>query len=810
AVGTGQGGEGMEALGHIEIPHVARRERAAQIGDEVRRRLSDVVEATRDFHAMVAEVERVQAAVAGYLRRFPDRAREYGEYLEFLGWLRAGNFVFLGSRAYEITGEGDEAAVRVQAGSGLGILADETGSQYAQPRRLADMPSELRERVVAGPLLIVSKANRPSTVHRLARMDYIGVKRLDDEGKVVGEWRFLGLFTSQAYAQNPAEIPILRHKLRSILEQSGARPGSHDYKEIISALHDMPKEELFQASTGQLRDEVNAVLGHLFSDEVRVVLRPDTLRSEAAVMVILPRGRFSNRIKREIGTLLEDRLDGVLRGANTAGAADQARIHYYLTGRNGTAPVHGEVAARERELERDIAHLLRSWDDVLEEELAAVLDAGEARRLAQAFGQVVGADYRAANNPVAAVADVLRMDEMLRGGRSVSLLLRPAVDGETVAAGATVLRLYLAGERLVLSDFMPILEDHGVKVLEVDTFEFGPGDSLPHLMEYSFHVQTRAGEPIPQALYSALAESLLASRAGDAQKDPYASLTLLAGLRWREVDVVRTYANYASQIGAVPSRLAPVRAFTTYPHVARLLIDLFNARLSPTEKTTKARLQEIRTTLLAELEKVTSLADDRALRRLMNLVEATVRTNYFRHGGADPLFRSGGVPYISIKVRAADMEELKKTRLLYEIYVHSARMEGVHLRAAPVSRGGIRWSDRHDDFRTEIMGLVQTQVVKNATIVPSGSKGGFITKRQYPDRDAQMEEARQQYMTLMRGLLDVTDNLVDGKVVSPPQVVRHDGDDPYLVVAADKGTAHLSDTANGVAAEYGFWLDDAF
>ncbi|HSU14266.1 NAD-glutamate dehydrogenase [Longimicrobium sp.] len=811
AVGTGAGGgEGLEALGHVEIPHVPRRERAAEIREEVRRRLSDVVEATRDFAAMVRQVERVQAAVAGYVRRFPDRAREYGEYLEFLGWLREGNFVFLGARAYEIAGEGEQAVVRVEKGSGLGILADEDRSQYADPQRIGTMQPALRERVLRGPLLIVSKANRESTVHRLARMDYIGVKRLDEQGNVVGEWRFLGLFTSQAYGQNPAEIPIVRHKVRSLLEQDGARPGSHDYKEIISILHEMPKEELFQASTGQLRDEVDAVLGHLFSDEVRVVLRPDPLRNEAAVMVILPRGRFSNRIRKEIGAMLERRLGATLRSSNPAGAADQARIHYYLTGRDGAAPGQGDVAATERDLEAGIGELLRSWEDLLEERLAHAVDAGEARRLAQAYGQVVGADYRAANNPLATVPDVLRMDEMLRAGQTVSLLLRPAVDGELVAAGATVLRLYLAGERLVLSDFMPILEDHGVKVLEVDTFEFQPSDELPHLMVYSFHVQTRAGEPIPPELFGALAESLLASRAGDAERDAYAALTLLAGLRWREVDVVRTYANYASQIGAVPSRLAPVRAFTTHPHFARLLIDLFHARLSPEKKTTKAEMQGLRQTVLVELEKVTSLADDRALRRLMNLVEATVRTNYFRHGGADPVFRSGGVPYISVKVRSADVEDLKKTRLLYEVYVHSARMEGVHLRAAPVSRGGIRWSDRPDDFRTEILGLVLTQVVKNATIVPSGSKGGFITKRQPADRDAQMEEARQQYMTLMRGLLDLTDNLVDGRVVPPPDVVRHDGDDPYLVVAADKGTAHLSDTANAVAAEYGFWLDDAF
>ncbi|MBV9774710.1 MAG: NAD-glutamate dehydrogenase, partial [Gemmatimonadetes bacterium] len=318
-----------------------------------------------------------------------------------------------------------------------------------------------------------------------------------------------------------------------------------------------------------------------------------------------------------------------------------------------------------------------------------------------------------------------------------------------------------------------------------------------------------AGRIAPEA-FPTLAELLLAVWTGDAPEDAFNALTLRAGLRWREVDVLRTYANYAAQIGAVPTRLAPARALVRYPEVARLLIRLFHARFDPAGTAAAGEWDALWGEFVRALEGVGSLADDRALRRLGNLVGATVRTNYFRNGAADPTRRSGGVPYISVKVRSADMEELKRSRLLYEVYVHSARMEGIHLRGAPVSRGGIRWSDRPDDFRTEILGLVTTQVVKNATIVPSGSKGGFITRRVYADRDEMGREAAEQYRTLMRGLLDVTDNLVDGRVVHPEGVVRHDGDDPYLVVAADKGTAHLSDTANAVAAEYGFWLGDAF
>ncbi len=800
--GAGGGAGALEALVHCEVPHVARPERRDEIRDEVARRLTDVVKATRDFDAMLAAVDAATAAVEGYAARGGEQADEYREYVDFLRWIREGNFVFLGFRGYDVRDE----VLSVDAGSGLGILADAESSAYAAPRPLAELSDELRARVVGGPLLVVSKANRESTVHRRARMDYVGVKKLDEAGNIVGEWRFLGLFTSQAYSQIPSDVPVLRLKLRRILEASGTRPGSHDYKEIISIVASMPKEELFQASAEQLHDEVNAVLGQLFSNEVRVSLRPDPLRTEIAAMVILPRGRYSAEIRAQVGALLSERLGGMVRSHHVAfSSGDQARLHFYLS----LDPDGAAAAASERLLERELNVLVRTWADRLEEMLASVVEPGEARRLTTRYGALVGEEYRAANIPGAAVHDVLEVEGMRARGETVALALRQPVEGDAVSPGATVLRLYLQDERLVLSDFMPILEDTGVRVLEVDTFELMHAGE-PALRDYSFNVQTRDGEPIPDDLAPALAECLLAARAGDAPRDPFNALILRAGLRWRQADVLRCYANYASQIGAVPSRLAPVRALSAYPRIARLLVDAFQTRFDPARTGRDEAQESIHGELLRELEGVTSLADDRALRRLMNLIDATVRTNYFRHGGATPTGRSGGVPYVSIKVRNADVEELKKSRLLYEIYVHSSRMEGVHLRGASVSRGGIRWSDRPDDFRTEVLGLVLTQVVKNATIVPSGSKGGFITKRVFPDRDGQMEEARQQYMTLMRGLLDLTDNLVEGKVVPPPDVVRHDGDDPYLVVAADKGTAHLSDTANAVAAEYEFWLGDAF
>jgi glutamate dehydrogenase len=435
------------------------------------------------------------------------------------------------------------------------------------------------------------------------------------------------------------------------------------------------------------------------------------------------------------------------------------------------------------------------------------MDPFEATRLTRQYGSCFTPEYRTANVPAAAVHDILHMEALERRAGSFALHLRQPLPGEGVPPGSSMLKLYLRGERLVLSDFMPLLEDARVRVVEVDTYSVEGAGELG-CMIYAFAVQTREGTPISDAVAPLLAEALIAVRDGDCAADAFNGLVLAAGLRWREADILRAYAGYAFQVRSIPSRLSVARALAAHPQTARLLVELFRGRFSGEPDAPDP--QEVRTRLLAEIEKVSSLADDRALRRILELMTATVRTGYFAHGGAAPARRSGGVPYLSIKVRCADAEDLKRTRLLYEIYVHSSRMEGVHLRGAPVSRGGIRWSDRPDDFRTEVLGLVTTQMVKNAVIVPGGSKGGFVAHRLLPEREAMVAEATEQYRTLIRGMLDLTDNLVRGEVAPPEGVVRLDGDDPYLVVAADKGTAHLSDVANAVAAEYGFWLGDAF
>ena len=807
----GEAGQ-RESLVHAEVNRVDDPERLAKLEAGLASRLQDVVRATDDFGAMIDAVNRVVAELAERGRNLPERTDEIGEIQDFLRWLRDGALVFLGYRAYDLVETDDgRRAIVVEPGSGLGILRNEGESRFATPVPLEELPDEVRELAEHGPLLIINKTNAESTVHRRARMDYIGVKKLGPGGEVVGEHRFVGLFTSRAYAEDAAQIPILRRKLARILEEAGVAEGSHDYKEIITIFNSLPKEELFLASMEEIQEDIQAVLTSYHSADVRVSLREDPLKRGIAVMVILPKDRFSGEVRRAIEAALVEELHGEVLNYHLAlGEGDQARLHFYIGAKSDRLK-----ALEEEHFERIVAQIIRTWEDRLRDGLEQVLDASDrAAELADRYGAAFTGEYKAATDPMIAVADVLRLEAMAEEDRPVAISFANRAPDVHVAgvADATELKVYLRGESLVLSDFMPILENTGLRVIAAKPFELN-GDVDATI--YVFAVQNAEGVRLDvDACGDRLAETILAVKHGEAMNDGLNALVVTAGLRWREVDVLRAYTGYAFQTGAVPSRLSIPSALVRYPGIANELFELFRVRFDPETGQEPAQREQtaadIRTLFHASLREVSALADDRALRRLEELISATVRTNYYRHGGASPTFLSGGVPYISFKFECARAEVLRRSGLVNEVWVHSARMEGVHLRGAKVARGGIRWSDRPDDFRTEVLGLVKTQVVKNAVIVPGGSKGGFITRRAPADPEERFEEGKRQYQTLMRGLLDITDNLVDGRVVTPRGVVALDDPDPYLVVAADKGTATFSDIANAIAEEYGFWLGDAF
>jgi len=813
AVAPSWQGELRESLVHCEVPRVTDPQRLAELKKELAARLEDVVRATDAFPAMIQRVGDVVDELGHRGRALTDRKEEIQEIQDFLRWLRDGGFVFLGYRGYDIVDVKGSPSITVTAGSGLGVLSDESDSSFAKPVPITDLDESQRDIVQRGPILIISKTNAKATVHRRSRMDYVGVVKLGENGSYVGEHRFLGLFTSKAYAEDAENIPILRLKLKRILDEAGVREGSHDYKEIITIFNSLPKEELFITSSAEVGADIQTVLTAYHTAGVRVTLREDPLRRGASVLVILPKDRFSGDARKAIESALVDAFGGdVLNYHLALGSGDQARLHFYVA----TRPERLETV-RANELEQVVGRLIRSWTDRVREGLERVSPADVARRLANRYGRAFGPEYQAATDPDIAVGDILELEAMEADGRDIWVGL--ANRGGAVAAPGfqevTELKLYLRGQRLILSEFMPILENAGLRVIAVAPFELR-GEDTGAATIYAFAVQDRLGRRLDiEARGALLSEAILATRCGDGVNDSLNELVLGAGLHWREVDVLRAYAGYAFQTRAVPSRLALPAALVRYPGLARELFDLFRTRFDPASGlSTRERVEiagDIRAAFHGSLRGVDALADDRALRRLEALITGTVRTNFYRHGGIAPSARSGGVPYVSFKFSCRDIEFLKQTRLLFEVWVHSSRMEGVHLRSSRVARGGIRWSDRPDDFRTEILGLVKTQVVKNAVIVPSGSKGGFVTRLHIGDAETRFAEGREQYRTLVRGLLDITDNLDStGATVPPEGVVCFDEPDPYLVVAADKGTATFSDFANAVSGEYGFWLGDAF
>ena len=766
---------------------------------EIRYRLSKVRQATDDFEAMLEQCRDVVDGLERVKERAPWRAAELEEIGEFLSWLQDGSFVFLGYREYDVgDDEEGERWIGVREGSGLGILRDESESRFAEAERMADLPSDLRARVVGGPLLIVSKTNAESPVHRRSRMDYLGVKKLGPDGEVEGERRFLGLFTAKAYAQDAATIPILRRKLREILEAEDVVKGSHDYNRIVQIFNSMPKEELFLASVPELLEVIGAVMETEGADEVRVVPRGDPLARGVNVVVMLPRERFSEEVRKTVQEILLEAYRGELLNYHLSmDGGDQARLHFYLSpGREevGDVDVKG--------LEERIRASVRSWEERLSDALRRSHDAGRAHSLSDRHRGEFSTEYKATIDVDTAVEDIERLESLQQSGLQ-QLALEPV---SPERPRASMVKVFAPRGMYILSDLMPTLENLGLRVLEADKYDVGRGGE-PSLTIHTFEAETPAGWRIDrEEAEPRMAGVLRAVHEGDAEDDALNSLILSAGLSWREAALLRAYAGFAFRVGAVTSRAGVRTPLALYPEPARLLFRIFEALHAPDGARTAGADPGALTARFHEaLDEVRSIEHDRAYRRLLNLVQATTRTNFFQRRARE---RRGGL--VALKFDCRRIEVMTEPRPRYEIYVNGGRTEGAHLRMDAVARGGIRWSDRSEDFRVEVLGLVKTQQIKNAVIVPAGAKGAFVAKDPPAGPEASRRRGVESYREFIQGLLDLTDNVEDGRVVHPPETTIRDGEDPYLVVAADKGTATLSDTANELARERGFWLGDAF
>ena len=784
-----------ESFFHCEVANLAA---SAALEAALTERLTDVVLITNDYQAMR---ERV-AELAAELRARPlpagwDDERE--EIAGFLDWLGQKSFVYLGYREYDLAAHGATQRATVHPGSGLGLLRREERSRYRSAQPLA---ADLWQRLREPPVLIVSKTGASSPVHRTAPMDYIAVKRVDASGTVTGERRLLGLFTSKAHHEDTTGIPLLRRRLQTVLEQEGAVEDSHDYKDLEAVFNSFPKEELLASRTNDIRAAVRAVVTAEGQVTVRVLCHPDAFRRGLFVTVIVPRRRFSTELHRQISRDLLARLEATSLHQHLAlDERTVARLHYYVA-------VPSEILQHPPldTLERELNDRLRSWEDALREQIARALPSAEADRTASKYLRVFPSAYRAATDVVDAVRDIRCLELVTAHGAQYEL--HGEVRGEP---GLSALKLYLAGERLILSEFIPELENLGLRVFGQDFTDLVVPD-LGGVRIHTFFVEDAArGGPLKEARAAPLLlPALRAVRTGQVENDPLNRLVLSAGLEWRAVDLLRTYVEYGRQSG-LASRPLLIEALVTNPQSAKDLWAFFAAKFdpaasvgSPAERL-RGPVAEAEAAFRASVDAVESLAHDRVLRALGASVAATVRTTFYRPPSEGPWD-----PAIAIKIESSRVPHLMPPRPAYEVYVHGLRMEGIHVRAGRVARGGIRSSDRPDDFRSEILGLMKTQVVKNAVIVPVGAKGGFVITRRRDERQAVPEQIERAYGTLIASLLSLTDNLEHGSVVFPPGQVIYDGPDPYLVVAADKGTATFSDLANRIAARHQFWLGDAF
>jgi len=791
---------GLESFQHLEIDRIIDAASMRSLCLEIEHNLHDVRAACTDWQAMQAAARETADSLATDHAKFD--ASDVNETRALLAWMVNQHFTFLGYCEYRLRGAaGQESLVRLDV-SGLGILRPGHRKPESTSKVLA---SDIRRQSRSRDLTLVTKANSTATVHRPGYLDYVGVKQFGStgrlKGKLIGERRFLGLWTSSAYASNPRDIPLLGHKVAQVAEHFAFAPDSHDGKALQHIFGSLPRDELFQASVPELIRIVTGIFGLQERPRVRFLWRRDPFHRFYSCLVFVPREKYNTQVR--------ERIEHVIREAFSAFSLEsQVQIaqsnlaHLHIVARTlPTDERRVDVAG----IERQIAAAVRSWTDAFKASLLARFDEAYALQLYDKYGPAIPAAYQEDFSADTAAFDVSFLEAVEKEPNRLHLdIYRP----DPRRRDKFFLKIYRSGTAITISDLLPMLENMGLRVIAERPYQINFSiASSAWIQDLELELGSTSTAKF-ESLAAEIKASLTAVWTGRMDSDSLNRLTLCAGVPWQLVVVIRAYCRYLLQTGLPFSQGYIAEVLTHHPTVARLLADLFVARfdpaIAPAQRT--RLLARLDTRMIAALEAVEGSDEDRILRAFWNALAASLRTNAFQTNSAGQTKE-----YLSFKIESQKLRELPLPKPLYEVFVFSSRMEGVHLRMGLVARGGIRWSERREDFRTEILGLMKAQNVKNTVIVPVGAKGGFVLKRAALEgREAQHAEVVACYQTLIRGLLDLTDNIVEDKVVAPAQLVRHDGDDPYLVVAADKGTATFSDIANALSAEYGFWLGDAF
>ncbi|MGD9671101.1 MAG: NAD-glutamate dehydrogenase [Hyphomicrobiaceae bacterium] len=771
---------------------------AQDLSKALRAILDHVDAAVRDWKPMIERLDRAVAALEEQGGGEP--ASLVSETIAFIRWMRQGQFVFLGMREYRLDGDPETGSLRVIEGSGLGVLANPDIHVLRRGRELVSLTDEVRRFYLKPSPIIITKSNVQSVVHRRAHMDYVGLKIYSDDGRLAGELRIVGLFTAAAYTEPPSEIPFLRLKVARIFEETGIKHASHEGRMLQNILDTFPRDELIQIGVHQLASWVPTLLQLEFEPRIRAFVRRDRFDRFVSIIIFVPRDRFSTKVREKIGAMLADAYQGravVQQPFFTPGPL--VRVHYIIGRYEGATPEVDET-----ELERRITDISETWQDRLERCLADV--PGASRR----FGDAFPATYAESFPPERALEDIERIERLSYDG-PVAIDFYRAADAPDAEIRAAIYRF---DKPIPLSDRVPILENLGFSVIDERTYRISPRwDAGARSVCLHDMVLELAGLPEINLhdVEVALEAAFVAAFTGGADNDLFNRLVMVAGADWREAAMLRAYAAYMRQIGLPYDRVSVAETLARHPSRAADLIRFFKTRFDPAieaEATDRSRVEaDLEKSFEGHLAEVSSLDEDRILRTLWGLTSATLRTNFFLLGdnGQPP-------PVLAFKISSRDVADAPEPRPFREIWVSGPQVDGVHLRFAPIARGGLRWSDRAHDFRTEVLGLAKAQQVKNTVIVPQGAKGGFVPKQLPADatREDLLKAGITAYRTFISTLLSLTDNLVGGSVVPPPGIVRRDSDDPYLVVAADKGTATFSDYANAISEARGFWLGDAF
>jgi glutamate dehydrogenase len=780
----------------IEVDRQTSKTALTKLTEELMSVVHDVSLAVQDWQPMRARLNDIIEKFKTSNSPISNEQKKQTE--NFLAWLNDHNFTLMGYRSYSAKGiKGDYRWV-ADNDSSLGLMKN---SKTDRDRVLSNIPPSAREEALSSNPLMLTKTNSRSRVHRPAYLDYVGIKRFNDQGQVIGEDRFIGLYSASFYNSSATQLPVLQDKISAISKLSGFDPGSHGHKAFLNIIETYPRDELLQGSVKELAQIILGIFQMQERGISRLFARKDVFGRFISCLVFVPRERYNTQLRKDTQVLLKQSFNSEQDVEFTTYFSESvyARTHYIARVKNNNADFNV------KDIEKNIIELNKSWDDRLVNTIRSNHGEAKGKRLEQSYVNAFPSSYKEYNLPSAAVVDIDKL-ELLNSEHTLDMLFyRPQEEGPE--SKAVRLKLFHKNEPIHLSAVLPMLENFGLRVIDESPYKISPSeDQVNWIMDFSMLHNTSNDMDMEQAqtLFQTAFSKVWYN---DLEDDPFNRLVLGAGLTGRNVTILRSYAKYMRQIGSSFSRDYIANTLANYPKIATLLVELFHQRFDPNTKRNNKVEETTRKTIKEQLESVSNLDDDRIIRRYLDLILATLRTNFYQKDEF-----GNEKSYVSYKMLPELIPEMPLPRPKFEIFVYSPRIEGVHLRGGKVARGGLRWSDRQEDFRTEILGLVKAQQVKNTVIVPVGAKGGFVCKNLPMDqgREAFQKEGQECYKIFIRSLLDITDNIVEGKVVHPKEVVRLDEDDAYLVVAADKGTATFSDIANGISEEFNFWLGDAF